>query len=143
MKEPFKKVIAAALVALLTLSNCSLMVVAGGFNYKDALTKSLLFLEAQRSGKLPNNNRIQWRGDSALDDGSLAHVGSSSSKIFFVAHFFLIKSLCLAFNCLLNNIIGEEKIEKIMKGFIKRSIMEGYLLLVHLFLYFCTGFYLL
>jgi len=32
------------------------------------LTKSLLFYEAERSGKLPANNRIPWRGDSALDD---------------------------------------------------------------------------
>ena len=32
------------------------------------LVKSLLFYEAQRSGKLPANNRIPWRGDSALGD---------------------------------------------------------------------------
>lgn len=31
---------------------------------------SILFYEAQRSGKLPANNRIPWRGDSALSDGS-------------------------------------------------------------------------
>lgn len=43
-------------------------------NYKDALTKSLIFLEAQRSGKLPPNHRPAWRGDSALDDGKLANV---------------------------------------------------------------------
>lgn len=43
-------------------------------NYKDALTKSLIFLEAQRSGKLPPNNRVPWRGDSALNDGKLANV---------------------------------------------------------------------
>jgi hypothetical protein len=28
---------------------------------------SFLFYEAQRSGKLPANNRISWRGDSGLD----------------------------------------------------------------------------
>ncbi|KAM7275282.1 hypothetical protein ACFE04_017148 [Oxalis oulophora] len=39
----------------------------------DALTKSIIFLEAQRSGKLPPNNRVPWRGDSALDDGKLAN----------------------------------------------------------------------
>jgi hypothetical protein len=44
------------------------------FNYKDALTKSIMFLEAQRSGKLPHNNRIKWRGDSGMEDGKLAHV---------------------------------------------------------------------
>jgi hypothetical protein len=31
---------------------------------------SLLFYEAQRSGKLPKDNRIPWRGDSGVHDGS-------------------------------------------------------------------------
>lgn len=43
-------------------------------NYGEALTKSLLYFEAQRSGKLPSNQRVNWRGDSALRDGSDAHV---------------------------------------------------------------------
>ncbi|KAL3861005.1 hypothetical protein ACJMK2_007098 [Sinanodonta woodiana] len=38
------------------------------FNYSDALTKSILFYAAQRSGKLPTNNPISWRGDSAIYD---------------------------------------------------------------------------
>ncbi|MBD2259218.1 glycoside hydrolase family 9 protein [Pseudanabaena sp. FACHB-2040] len=42
----------------------------GKFNYAEALQKSFLFYEAQRSGDLPGNNRIQWRGDSAMKDGS-------------------------------------------------------------------------
>ena len=29
---------------------------------------SLLFYEAQRSGKLPANQRVKWRKDSALND---------------------------------------------------------------------------
>ena len=37
-------------------------------NYGDALAKSILFYDAQRSGKLPADNPISWRGDSALDD---------------------------------------------------------------------------
>lgn len=37
--------------------------------YGEALQKSLLFYEAQRSGALPDDNRIAWRGDSALKDG--------------------------------------------------------------------------
>lgn len=40
------------------------------FDYGDALQKSFLFYEAQRSGNLPVTNRISWRGDSALTDGS-------------------------------------------------------------------------
>ncbi|KAJ1389668.1 Six-hairpin glycosidase superfamily [Sesbania bispinosa] len=40
-----------------------------GFNYRDALDKSLMFFEAQRSGKLPLQQRVKWRGDSGLQDG--------------------------------------------------------------------------
>ena len=43
---------------------------SGQFRYGEAVQKSFLFYEAQRSGDLPNDNRIQWRGDSALGDGS-------------------------------------------------------------------------
>ncbi|KAL3517414.1 hypothetical protein ACH5RR_020003 [Cinchona calisaya] len=43
-------------------------------NYKDALTKSILFFEGQRSGKLPPNQRITWRRNSGLSDGSAMHV---------------------------------------------------------------------
>uniref|UniRef100_A0A2C9JY97 Endoglucanase n=1 Tax=Biomphalaria glabrata TaxID=6526 RepID=A0A2C9JY97_BIOGL len=37
-------------------------------DYGSALGKSILFYDAQRSGKLPANNPIHWRGDSALHD---------------------------------------------------------------------------
>ena len=30
----------------------------------------MLFFETQRSGALPSDNRISWRGDSSLNDGS-------------------------------------------------------------------------
>ncbi|XP_041378065.1 endoglucanase E-4-like [Gigantopelta aegis] len=43
---------------------------AGRYNYKEVLHKSILFYEAQRSGVLPRNNRIPWRGDSAVHDSS-------------------------------------------------------------------------
>ncbi|KAI5670653.1 hypothetical protein M9H77_11017 [Catharanthus roseus] len=39
-------------------------------NYTLALHKALLFFNAQKSGKLPKNNGISWRGDSGLQDGS-------------------------------------------------------------------------
>ena len=42
----------------------------GKFNYGEALQKSLLFYELQRSGDLPEKTRCNWRGDSALADGS-------------------------------------------------------------------------
>ncbi|XP_072033079.1 endoglucanase E-4-like [Amphiura filiformis] len=40
------------------------------YDYGEVLKKSTRFYEAQRSGDLPNDNRIDWRGDSALNDGS-------------------------------------------------------------------------
>lgn len=42
--------------------------------YNEALEKSILFFEGQRSGKLPSDQRQTWRGDSALSDGSSYHV---------------------------------------------------------------------
>ncbi|KAJ3692665.1 hypothetical protein LUZ60_011760 [Juncus effusus] len=45
-----------------------------GFNYADALGKSILFFEGQRSGKLPLNQRMNWRGHSGLSDGSSCNV---------------------------------------------------------------------
>jgi endoglucanase len=46
----------------------SLLTVDGAKNYGDALGKSIMFYDAQRSGKLPTFNTIPWRGDSALND---------------------------------------------------------------------------
>ncbi len=43
---------------------------AAQFNYGEALQKSLYFYEAQQSGELPSWNRVPWRADSALNDGS-------------------------------------------------------------------------
>merc|ERR1719414_865222 len=37
-------------------------------DYGEVLRLSLLFYEAQRSGDLPEDNRIPWRGDSSLGD---------------------------------------------------------------------------
>jgi hypothetical protein len=39
------------------------------FNYAEALQKSLYFYEAQQSGQLSPNNRVEWRGPACLDDG--------------------------------------------------------------------------
>ncbi|XP_073012207.1 endoglucanase 13-like [Typha latifolia] len=59
----------ATLAAALLLVLIGSAIEAGAFDYKDALEKSLLFFEAQRSGKLPDDQRVKWRGDSALTDG--------------------------------------------------------------------------
>ena len=43
----------------------------GDFNYGEALQKSLLFFELQRSGDLDESTiRTNWRGDSGLSDGA-------------------------------------------------------------------------
>ena len=42
----------------------------GKYNYGEALQKSLLFYELQRSGDLPDKVRCNWRGDSCLKDGA-------------------------------------------------------------------------
>ena len=54
-----------------------MMVIADSANYKDALRKSILFFEGQRSGRLPSSQRMTWRKDSALKDGSDASVNFS------------------------------------------------------------------
>ncbi|CAM0944273.1 unnamed protein product [Alopecurus aequalis] len=38
-------------------------------NYEEALRKSLLYFEAQRSGRLPHGQRVPWRDHSGLTDG--------------------------------------------------------------------------
>ncbi|KAJ4957172.1 hypothetical protein NE237_013955 [Protea cynaroides] len=42
-----------------------------GHDYTQALSKSILFFEGQRSGYLPSNQRVTWRGDSGLNDGKI------------------------------------------------------------------------
>lgn len=49
-------------------------VALAGHNYGEALSKSFLFYEAQRSGYLPRNQRVQWRGNSGLNDGKASGV---------------------------------------------------------------------
>jgi hypothetical protein len=56
---------------------------APAFNYAEALQKSVWFYDAQRSGDLGADNRVSWRGDSALRDGS--DVGLDLSGGFYDA----------------------------------------------------------
>ncbi|XP_031475497.1 endoglucanase 13-like [Nymphaea colorata] len=67
-----------AFLPLLLLSSSFVSRVAlAAPDYSEALKKAILFFEAQRSGKLPANQRVQWRGDSAVRDGSTAGVDLS------------------------------------------------------------------
>ncbi|MFX3651189.1 MAG: glycoside hydrolase family 9 protein [Paenibacillus sp.] len=43
---------------------------AGNQNYAEALQKAIYFYEAQRSGPLPASNRVEWRGNSGMQDGA-------------------------------------------------------------------------
>ena len=61
----FVRVLAACMAALFAPQ-----LFAQTFNYGEALQKSLFFYEAQRSGDLPATNRVNWRGDSGMHDGS-------------------------------------------------------------------------
>lgn len=54
-------------LALLSLGLVTLSL-AGDYNYGQVVEKSLLFYEAQRTGQLPTNNRIPWRGNSFVTD---------------------------------------------------------------------------
>ncbi|XP_008784873.2 endoglucanase 1-like [Phoenix dactylifera] len=64
------------IICLLFISLCLIFPSASAttLNYADALEKSILFFEGQRSGKLPANQRLTWRGHSGLSDGSTDHV---------------------------------------------------------------------
>jgi endoglucanase len=42
----------------------------GAYSYAEALQKAILFYELQRSGRLPAEQRNNWRGDSGLEDGA-------------------------------------------------------------------------
>jgi len=47
---------------------------SANYDYADALGKAIMFFEGQRSGKLPKDQRVKWRGDSALSDGKTQNV---------------------------------------------------------------------
>lgn len=62
--------VSRVLILAWLLAMTTAQTVASQNNYKDALSKCLLFFEGQRSGKLPPLQRLAWRKDSALKDGS-------------------------------------------------------------------------
>src|SRR6187455_3115775 len=68
LRSRITRVISIFWVALMALFAPQLF--AQSFNYGEALQKSLYFYEAQRSGTLPATNRVNWRGNSGLQDGA-------------------------------------------------------------------------
>jgi len=73
----------APVAALLLLLLC-FPVAFSGHDYGQALSKSLLFFEAQRSGVLPRNQRVTWRSHSGLTDGKSSGVCLSLSVSLFL-----------------------------------------------------------
>lgn len=57
-------IVIVGMLAMVTLVSS-----AAQHNYADALSKSILFFEGQRSGRLPPTQRMTWRKNSALRDG--------------------------------------------------------------------------
>jgi hypothetical protein len=70
---------AAAGGAVLLLVLATATSVSGQHDYSDALHKSILFFEGQRSGRLPPDQRLRWRRDSALNDGATAGVRTTTA----------------------------------------------------------------
>lgn len=56
------------LITLLIVYSFVLCLTPTQGSYSEALDDSLFFYEAQRSGKLPPDNRVDFRGDSAMND---------------------------------------------------------------------------
>lgn len=82
-------------------------------NYADALTKSILFFEGQRSGKLPQDQRMTWRKDSALNDGADIGVSlplffllivASFTSLHFCSIFHFPSNFITYFNSLVTNV---------------------------------------
>jgi len=65
-----KQILAGVMVFILVAFTSSPSLSQGNPNYGEALQKSILFYEAQQTGKLPEWNRFPWRGDSTPKDGA-------------------------------------------------------------------------
>jgi endoglucanase len=57
-------------IVTLFVMACLHVTYAQNFNYAEALQKSMFFYECQRSGQLPADNRVTWRANSGMKDGS-------------------------------------------------------------------------
>ncbi|MEO0012132.1 MAG: hypothetical protein RLZZ535_521 [Cyanobacteriota bacterium] len=68
-KRKFKQILAGLMAFVLVALTSSPSFSSESINYGEALQKSILFYEAQQTGKLPEWNRFPWRGDSTPKDG--------------------------------------------------------------------------
>ncbi|XP_010531477.1 PREDICTED: endoglucanase 24-like [Tarenaya hassleriana] len=68
MKSPIcRRLLPPLLILILGLGQLPKSVIS--HDYNDALSKSIIFFEGQRSGFLPKSQRMTWRGTSGLRDG--------------------------------------------------------------------------
>jgi len=74
----FQKTLVGFMVSISIITYSSPAITQHTENYGEALQKSILFYEAQQAGKLPEWNRIPWRGNATLEDG--ADVGLDLSQ---------------------------------------------------------------
>jgi endoglucanase len=65
-----KQILAGVMVFILVAFTSSPSLSTMKPNYGEALQKSILFYEAQQTGKLPEWNRFPWRGNSTPKDGA-------------------------------------------------------------------------
>lgn len=79
-KTPATLAVAASFLLLLATAAGDASTPAPPFDYAGAFDKCLQFFEAQRSGKLPADSRVHWRGDSALTDGFSQGVRTRTSS---------------------------------------------------------------
>lgn len=74
-------------IALALAAAAAQVASAAGHDYRQALSKSILYFEAQRSGRLPGSQRVAWRADSGLLDGKANGVRAHESQISLLSLF--------------------------------------------------------
>lgn len=70
MRKFWSMILALSILCTSLISITAPKAEAADFNYGEALQKAIMFYEFQRSGKLPEDKRDNWRGDSGLNDGA-------------------------------------------------------------------------
>lgn len=72
-----KKIISSAIASVMLAASVftgtvpqktNIALADSSINYAEALQKTLYFYECQQAGPLPDWNRVEWRGDSTMDD---------------------------------------------------------------------------
>jgi hypothetical protein len=62
------------IAALVCMGSLRMVAAFTAADYATALRLSILFYDVQRSGVLPNWQRVRWRGNSAIYDGTQSNV---------------------------------------------------------------------